>query len=82
VTSVKAQKKIFVFPAARLTPFFGTDSKLFFTADSAIVSLTMVIMGFDKKKRTKKESLPTDPIILRHATGNTHLFFGPKLFLN
>jgi hypothetical protein len=41
----------------------------FFTADSAIFSLTMVTMGFDKKK-----SVPTDPIILRHATGNTHIF--------
>jgi hypothetical protein len=35
----------------------------------------MVTMGFDKKKekkKKKKESLPTDLIILRHATGNTH----------
>jgi hypothetical protein len=36
-------------------------------------------MGFDPPP--PKKSLPTDPIILRHATGNTHIFllaFVPK----
>jgi hypothetical protein len=45
----------------------------FFTADSAIVSLTMVTI-WDLTTKKNKKSLPTDPIILRHATGK-HIFF-------
>jgi hypothetical protein len=53
VQSPKAQKKC-VFPVAQLAP-----TLILFTADCAIVSLTMVTMGFDKKKKGKKAYLPT-----------------------
>jgi hypothetical protein len=45
-------------------PLFLALALIFFTADSAIVILTMVTMGFDNKKTTTKK-----PIILRRATG-------------
>jgi hypothetical protein len=65
-------KKKCVFPVARPTPFFGTDSKTIFTANSAIVSLTMVTMGFDPKKKQKQ---PTYRPYYFEACNRKHTFF-------